>query len=407
MYKKKYIIVLLIFYQISLKAQNEFGIIKGEIAYSNFGYEIAMSGNGKRIITSSTKSEKCGNNCGDIKIYELRNNKWEQLGKTVIGENPGDYFGSSVDISFDGSRIIVSSPNNDINGYISGLVKVYEFINNQWEQVGQNLSGQSKDMFGSIVKISKTGNQIAISCPFSQNDDFIRIYEYINKKWVIKGQDILDSSQSEYFGASISLDSSGNRIAISCLNPNTFGYVRIFDFKNNRWIQNGKDIKSNKAKDSFGFSVSLSEEGNVLAIGAPEGNNFDSEQNGFVNIYEQKDKDWKQIGNSLYGENRYDLFGQAIKISSNGKLLIASSIFSDINGANSGQFRVFEYYRNSWNQIFKKNGNMERDYFGKSLSSSSKGDIIVVSATQEWYLEQGLGEITTFNIKKHIITNKQ
>lgn len=120
-YKKNYIIVLLIFSQISLKAQNEFGTIKGEFAYSNFGYELAMSGNGKRIITSSTKSEKCGNNCGNIKVYELKNNKWEQLGKTVIGDDPGDYFGTSVDISFDGSRIIVSSPNSDVNGYISGV----------------------------------------------------------------------------------------------------------------------------------------------------------------------------------------------------------------------------------------------------------------------------------------------
>lgn len=395
------------FSQISLKAQNEFGTIKGEFAYSNFGYELAMSGNGKRIIASSTKSEKCGNNCGNIKVYELKNNKWEQLGKTVIGGDTGDYFGASVDISFDGSRVIVSSPNNDVNGYISGMVKVYEFVNNQWMQVGQNLSGQSKDMFGSVVKISKNGNYIAISCPFSRNGDFIRIYEYINKKWVIKGQNISDSSQSEYFGASISLASSGNRVVVSCLNPDNLGYVRIFDFKNNKWIQNGKDIKSNKAKDKFGFSVSLSEDGNTVAIGAPEGNKIDSEQNGFVNIYAQKDNEWIQIGNSIYGENKYDLFGQAIKISSNGKLLIASSIFSDNNGTNSGQFRVFEYDGNIWNQIFKKDGNVARDYFGKSLSANSKGDIISVSATQEWQEEQGLGEITTFNIKKHISASNQ
>ncbi len=402
-YRNIYIIVISILSQINLKAQNELSIIKGESAYSNFGFELAMSGNGNRIIASSSKSKKCGNNCGDIKVYELRNNKWEQLGKTIIGESPGDYFGSSVDISFDGSRIIVSSPNNDVNGYISGIVKVYEWIYNQWKQIGQELSGQSKDMFGSVVKISETGNHIAVSCPFSQNGDFVRIYKYSNKKWVKKGQDLLDSSQSQYFGASISFDSTGNRIAIGCLNPDNIGYVQVFDFKNNEWIQNGNDIKSNKEKDSFGFSVSLSGDGNTLGIGAPKGNQLDSNQNGFVSMYGQKNNNWTQIGNSLYGENKYDLFGQAINISSNGKLLIASSTFSDNNGPNSGQFRVFEYDEAKWKLILKKDGNKERDYFGKSLSSSSKGDIISVSATQEWAGKQGVGEIKTYNIKNHIV----
>lgn len=384
----------------SVTAQNQIGNIIGDNAYSGFGSTFALSGNGERIITSAPKSKKCGINCGEITIYEYVNNGWKQLGETLLGAKSGDYFGSSIAISDDGTRIIVSSPHSDKNGYISGCVKVYEWSKNKWIQLGDDIYGEPKDMFGSKVKISGDGCHIAIGSPFSQNNDFVRVYKWKNKKWIKKGQDLKDEANSEYFGASISLSSNGNRIAFGVHNPDKIGCVKVFDFKNNKWVQIGVDLKTNNIKDGFGGSVSLSGDGNTVAIGISKGNKLNDSQVGIIEVFRQKNGVWLQIGGRIYGENPYDLFGQSIELSYNGNRLIGSSIFNDVHGVNSGQVRLFEYKRNSWKTTFTKNGTNERDYLGKALSISSKGDVISASSTEEWLSKQGLGSIKIFKIEE-------
>ena len=46
------------------------------------------------------------------------------------------------------------------------------------------------------------------------------------------------------------------------------GYVRIYKNVNNTWTQVGSDIDGEAAGDNSGRSVSLSADGNVVAIGS-------------------------------------------------------------------------------------------------------------------------------------------
>jgi len=52
------------------------------------------------------------------------------------------------------------------------------------------------------------------------------------------------------------------------------GLVRVYQYVNGAWTQHGIDIVGEAAEDAFGWSVSLSSTGSVVAIGARTSKNI-------------------------------------------------------------------------------------------------------------------------------------
>lgn len=86
------------------------------------------------------------------------------------------------------------------------------------------------------------------------------------------GQDIAGTENSDGFGSSISLSQSGARLAVGASFHNLQkGLVRVYEFDANlnQWNQLGQDLNGIQHGSRFGFRVSLSSDGNRVAIGAP------------------------------------------------------------------------------------------------------------------------------------------
>ena len=95
-------------------------------------------------------------------------------------------------------------------------------------------------------------------------------------EWVQVGQDI-NGEARDWSGRSVSLSSDGKTLAIGAdrngANGGSSGHVRVYsligsDDDSLSWIQVGKDIYGVEATDSAGWSVSLSSDGKVVAIGS-------------------------------------------------------------------------------------------------------------------------------------------
>ncbi|MFM7983478.1 MAG: hypothetical protein ACKPKO_29550 [Candidatus Fonsibacter sp.] len=66
------------------------------------------------------------------------------------------------------------------------------------------------------------------------------------------------------------LSPDGNNIAIGYSNyNNNTGLVRIYRYINSNWIQLGTNINGSIINENFGFSISLSYNGSIVAIGSP------------------------------------------------------------------------------------------------------------------------------------------
>src|SRR5690606_6689440 len=91
-----------------------------------------------------------------------------QIGQDILGDVLFDHNGYSVDISSYGNVIAVGAPENSSNGAKAGQVRVFEIIEGDWIQIGQDILGLAAgDKCGFDVKLSRFGDILAVGSPFS------------------------------------------------------------------------------------------------------------------------------------------------------------------------------------------------------------------------------------------------
>ncbi len=121
------------------------------------------------------------------------------------------------------------------------------------------------------------------------------------------------------------------------------GYVKVFSLENGGddlgvadWKQVGLTITGEANGDWFGHLVSLSDDAQTLAVGAPLANGKDGENVGRVSIYRMEDSEsvWKQIGEDIKGEAVDDWSGWSVSLLANGTTVAIGSEYN-------GQVRVF------------------------------------------------------------------
>lgn len=287
---------------------------------------------------------------------------WVQLGQDINGISEGEQTGRSLSISGDGTTLAIGAPfsSNSI-----GQVRVYRIPNSNWEQIGDSINGtQQNEILGISVSLSKNGNVLAIgSAGFDTSTGKVTIYEFNGTNWVQLGNDIDGDNINDEFGYSVSLSDNGNIVGIGT----TSGLPKIYEFINLNWTQKGSDL------DNTGFSVSLSGNGNIFAIGDKDVNS----ETGQVKIYNYNGIEWLLLGSELSGDNENESFGRSVSISSNGIYLVIGAPGDFTN--RKGYFKVFEFINNNWQQI-GNNVIGGFDFFGYAVSITNNGKSVGVGA---------------------------
>ncbi len=282
--------------------------IDGENEGDLFGFKTLLSKSGAIVAVGAPKSDATASDSGQVTIYELQGDAWVPVGNPINGEAEGDEFGSGLSLSADGSIVAISSPKNDANGEDSGQVKVYQNQANSWVQIGQNIDGEAAGDELANVSLSNDGTILAVS--FLRNDENgsnsgkVKIFENVSNTWTQVGGDILGDNVSDEFGQEVSLSADGNTIAISSIGDDTngsnAGIVKIFRNEAGQWVQIGDSLLGENSSDVFGQGTSLSGDGNTVAIGAPfnRGGGFFA---GRVQIYTNSNDNWVQVGENIDG----------------------------------------------------------------------------------------------------------
>jgi hypothetical protein len=172
-----------------------------------------------------------------------------QIGSDVNGERAGDNSGIRTVISGDGNTIVIGAPKNygsSVAGTSPGHVRVYKKNNGVWVQKGADIDGSGNECFGATVSISRNAEVIAVGAP-CVGSGLVRVYKFISGKWTQIGGDIKGEALSDAFGCSISLSDSGKIIAIgayandgnSGFSGDERGHVRVYANQNNAWSCQG------------------------------------------------------------------------------------------------------------------------------------------------------------------------
>lgn len=282
--------------------------------------------------------------------------QWVQLGADLFGEQTGDVYGVSVTISDDGTRMASGAHFNDDGGTEAGKIIVYDYDGANWIPVGNPILGEAAgDRAGESIDFDSSGNRLVIGARF--NDDggsaagHVRVFEFQSGDWVQIGSDIDGDAAADAFGRSVSISDDGQRIAIGIPfndeNGAAAGKVKAFEWSGSDWQQLGTDILGAAADDIFGQNVQINGTGNTLIVGAPQ----DITRSGYAAVYEYSGTNWQQKGSIVTGNDPADFFGGNVAISDNGNLIAIQARDSNSGGVQNGSVKVFRFSGNSWTQV--------------------------------------------------------
>jgi len=383
----------------NVEAGDQFG---DAIALASDGQTLAVGADGEDSAATGINGTQTDNSVADSgAVYVFRrddNGNWSQdayLKASNTGED--DAFGASLALSSDGARLAVGAygeassasgiggDQSDDSAANTGAIYVFDRGADDWSQHSylKASNAEQLDLFGQSVALSGDGNTLAAGAfreasaatgvNGDQSDNTAvtsgAVYVYLRDAggtWSQSAYLKASNTQSgDNFGRSLSLDQAGTTLAVGANQEDgaapgvggdqtdnsalSSGAVYLFRLTGTAWQQQAY-LKAAQpgAGDSFGFNVSLSSDGDTLAVGA------------------------------------------------NGEASAASGIEGDQgddSAAGSGAAYLFRYAAGAWSQSrYLKAPNAEADdNFGYRLSLSTDAGTLAVAASAEASTATGVG----------------
>ena len=429
--KKQFIIRIklyaILFGLISLNSYGQVQIgqdIIGDFDHHGLGKALSLSADGNTVAIGCWSTNYFVNN-GSVRVYgkNADTGEWEQIGDSIASETNdrviyGEQFGRTLSLSDDGTVLAIGARGNNEAGTKAGHVRVFKKMLDtpspggfKWVQIGSDIDGtQAGSLSGFDVSLSGDGNVVAIGAPFFDANGLsdagqVRVYKRDGDafdNWVQIGSDIEGQSVGERFGASVSISGNGNTLAVAALNVVRIGHstwkskgliTRVYQNVNGSWDEVGNFMgdEGTVSRDERGGYVRLTGDGNALAI--------TSWADGYVRVYKRgaDDNNWTLEGNELRGP-----FGWGIALSGDAKTLVVGTPNTPRPNTDttdhfgSGGVLVYKYGPDTtWQLVASFNGEHKGNSLGdrNSLSLSADGSVLAMGAS--WY---GFNNDTGFNL---------
>jgi hypothetical protein len=312
-----------------------------------FGQSVSLSADGNTAIIGAFQEDTGANtNNGAAYIFTRSGSTWTQQAKLLASDAATeDSFGISVSLSADGNTAMVgayaesTSPNTG-----NGAVYVFTRSGTTWTQQQKLLAS--------------------------------------------------DAASTEDFGWSIALSLDGSTALIGArrenTSPNTLnGAAYVFTRSGSTWTQQAKLVASDPdALDFFGYSVALSSSGNTAIVGAYLEDTPPNTSNGAAYVFTRSGTTWTQQQKLLASDPApSDTFGYSVSISADGNTALISAYADDKNtlSINSGAAYIFTRSGTTWTEQFKLSASDSEanDQFGYLSYLSADGSTVFVGANTE------------------------
>ena len=272
------------------------------------------------------------------------------------------------------------------------------------KQIGANIIGtNANDDSGYSVALSPDGTTIAIGEPKyelqvdtspedgeidnpNQNKGRVRVFKLISGTWTQLGTDLIGAGDGDLFGTTVSLSNTGTALAVGApIHDSSKGLVRVYQYNGTAWGQLGSDIDGGTAGEKFGTSVSLSSNGTRVAIGAPEFSQVGFTNRGRVQIWTYTvGPGWQQTGSNIDGAGGGDKFGSTVSLSdpfTSGGNDSVVAVGAPGHQSSRGHIRAFVYNGTAWVQRgVDLDGSATGDEFGTSVDLSKNGLYLIGGA---------------------------
>ena len=322
----------------------------------------------------------------------------------------GDEFGYVVEINKEGNIIAIGSDNPSGSSISVVLFELLEGgTNPEYIQKGNVINGLEPSQLGSdrlSMDLSSDGLSIIIGEKnYNNSEGAVRVFNFneSSSEWERIGDILEEPDKSSFFppffGFSVSISDDGKTIAVGAPNIDwADGKVYLYRNDNGVWILNQKfESESIAPSSNFGSAVALSGDGKVLACGAEKGTLNTSTGTGivsqfgqgFARVYKFDDffEDWESYEISYTGELEEAVafplanFGHTISVSEDGSKLVIGAYTDSVNGQeNVGSVFVYSFslISGTYELESKLSGDRKDAFFGTSTAISRSGDFLAV-----------------------------
>ncbi len=419
-----------------------------------FGVAVALSNDGNTLAIGANSEDSAAIDSGAAYIFKRVDGVWtQQAYLKASNPGPGDFFGVAIALSGDGNTVAVGAYHEDsaadgINSTEAddtapdaGAAYVFTPTAGVWTQQAYIKASNSDagDVFGVSVALSNDGNTLIVGGYREDSNatgvggdegnnselDSGAAYVFTRSGVTWSQQAYLKASNTgagDHFGSWLSLSGDGATLGIgarfedsdgSAATDNSAidsGAAYVFTRSGTVWNQQAYLKASNTgAGDLFGAMVTLSDDGNTLAVGARQedsnatgigGNEADNSaaDSGAVYVFARSAGVWSQqayikASNTDIG----DWFGVRVALSNDGNTLAVGAQYEgsgaiglggnelDNSAPNAGAVYVYHRSGGAWTQsaYLKSSNTGTGDIFGSWVALSADGSTLAVGAQEE------------------------
>lgn len=262
----------------------------------------------------------------------------------------GDLFGAALSLSEDGTMLAVGSPSSQVghiksDGSSAGSVYLFSHNEGHWSSSVVLKASKTTNRFGYPVQLDADGQVLTVGSSVDQHGvTHVFTRKSINKWRRFDYSPSVDNDPSDYPILPNSLSKSGKVLAIAnqyefvnhpinaAEDDSGFAdipvrFVQVFERDKTGW-QEPQFIWPSRYNlgSAFGYAISLSGNGQVLAIGAPVLVDHDDQYSltrGAVHLYQRSTKGHWRLQKTLHSiaPHNANFFGYSISLNGNGTVL--------------------------------------------------------------------------------------
>jgi len=288
----------------------------------------------------------------------------------------------NIDINNDGTKIAIANAGGN-------YLQVFDVSGSSWLPVGDNIYTNVELLSNNIsISIDGSGNTLAIGCYNGSSSDVVKVYELNNSNsWVQKGDDITSSSNKNV-GRGVKLSVDGSKLFVGGFveNSSDEGFIQSYEYSGSPlsdWTSIADDLSLNSSGNLEGFSFDIDNSGETMVVGFPT-----STYSGKVEVYNLNNTDdiWVKdlsFSNTISSSYNNSSLNIGIPVSINNDGSIVSFSVAENSLVNGYQTMVTKVYENSsgWSQLgsdISTSYSDDGDDYGVSSKLNSTGNIVAV-----------------------------
>jgi len=381
-----------------LLATEEAALVSSDGAPLDYlGFAIAFSADASFALASALLADTTAIDSGSARVFVRTGTTWtEQATLRAADAATDDYFGCAVALSADGSRALVGvRQDRTTAGYRAGSARVFSRVGTTWTEEATLLSPDAiaGDGLGWSVALSGDGSLALVGAPDDSTGGgsmagTARVFVRTGTTWAHQATLVAsDGRARDAFGYSVSLSTDGTRALVGVRLDDTAagtdaGSARVFLRSGTSWNEEASLIPAGTSGDDAGRSVSLSGDGTRALVGAP-GDQGVADRPGAAFVYVRAGTAWtREAMLTATGGANDDFFGWSTALSADGGRALVGA---PEEAGRTGSVRAFVRAGSVWVEdvVLRAPDGMGDDYYGLSVALAPDGSRALVGASRD------------------------